>query len=259
MKPGRAFFGVALIWCGLAYAASSCDEAGPGLTGGPSSGPGAGSGASGSTGSGGMPPAPLTREDYCDGIQKYCLEDDLQYENDATCMNVALKIPEGSAQNTTGNTIACRGVYVAQAAADPAANCRAAGPASDQCDTPCNNFCWLAATLCTGEQQQFADTAACRAACEDFAATPYASPTPTGDNFACRMYWLTQAANNPGDHCSKIATESVSPYSGEPVCVDPDPPPDGGMGGGGGGGGDGPGGAGTDGGVDGGDGGPDGG
>jgi hypothetical protein len=248
---------MALFWGAVASASASCDEEGPGLTGATqNSGPGSGAGASGASGAtGGAPPAPVTREDYCDEIQKYCVGDDQQYASDATCMNVALKIPEGSAENPSGNTIACRGVYVAQAAGDPAGNCRAAGPASadDKCGAPCDNFCWLAATLCTDEHEQFADTSACRAACKQFPEVAYASPTETGDNFACRMYWLTQAANDPGQHCSKIGTESINPNSEEPVCVDPEPPPDGGMGGGGGLGGDG----GGDAGLDGGDSGPD--
>jgi hypothetical protein len=263
MKPGRALLGMALFWCALATASSSCDEEGPGLTGSTQTSPsGPGAGASGSSGNtGGAPPAPTTREDYCDQIQIACTGENLQYASDATCMNVALKIPEGNAAAPPGNTIACRGVYVSQAAGDPAGNCRAAGPASDddKCGTLCDNFCWLASTLCTGDDEQWADVTSCRQDCALFAAKPYVSPTETGDNFACRMYWLTQAANDPDGNCKKIALDSEDPYSDEGVCVDPEPPPDGGMGGGGGLGGLGGGGGGGGGPGDGGpgDGGPD--
>lgn len=172
-------------------------------------------------------------EEYCDQITAACTEDNAMYSNDGTCLDVCRELPAGRDGDINGNSLACRAFYLSNVAESPDTNCRYAGPGtSGKCGGSCENFCFLAQRVCTGEQSQWANQATCVQDCQDFQqnADDYVAGA-IGDNFACRLYQVTLAADNPIDHCRNIGNESEA-------CVNE------GTGGGGGGPGPGPGGGG---------------
>jgi hypothetical protein len=76
-------------------------------------------------------------ENYCQLMAKNCTGGDAVYDA-ATCMTKCATIPtNGSANDTSGNTIQCRITQLGLAAADPALNCPHAKTASDLPGGPC--------------------------------------------------------------------------------------------------------------------------
>jgi hypothetical protein len=73
---------------------------------------------------------------------------------------------------------------------------------SDAGPGACAAFCSTMQTTCTGVNVQFADEAACLAACETNNKWPAGTEGATsGDSFACRQYHLGAAATDANTHC----------------------------------------------------------
>lgn len=169
-------------------------------------------------------PAPLTLDcpTYCTEIAKTCTDANAQYTA-APAMNCAAtcaKFAVGTSADTSGDTLGCRLYHIQNITVrnQPAGtHCSHAGPSGGalaltmtgaedaHCGSACANFCAAEAKICTGANQQYADTAACMTACNGFARTPEYSATTTGGNtLACRIYHLTNAAISPDNattHC----------------------------------------------------------
>jgi hypothetical protein len=96
------------------------------------------------------------------------------------------------------DSIACRSQHAMMAATDAGADpaqCQLAGPVSNGgCANPCAAYCDLEMAACPGA---FPDVASCQSDCSRYAVSDYSITATTGDSFACRMYWLTQAASDP--------------------------------------------------------------
>lgn len=226
-----------LVLAGLVI--PSCTDDGPSLGGATTSTTGAGGNGSGASGSGGNGTGGALPNDcgsYCQTIMQTCTDENAMYASDSDCNYVCQNLPAGKVGVTSGNSLACRNYYLkfaVEGTAEPDTvftHCRYAGPGTEgKCGGSCENFCYLAQKVCTGEQQQWPSEEACKTDCAKFSQTGDYSAGAEGNNFACRLYHLTVAANNPLQHCAHIAKDSE-------VCIDP-PEMDGGLGGGGGGGG----------------------
>jgi hypothetical protein len=151
--------------------------------------------------------------DYCSTIMGACTGVNQEYPSLAECLHSCAGLPRTDAVST--NTIACRTTHAGLAVGDPVTHCPHAGPAGDGvCGANCESFCSLAATTCTGANQQFTVGPNCMAACAAYSMTParYTSPggAAGGNTFACRMYHLTLATIDPGTHCPHIAVTSAT-------------------------------------------------
>jgi hypothetical protein len=152
--------------------------------------------------------------DYCNAVQASCTASATeQYTSMQSCLEVCQTLPPGTSGAGSGQSIGCRTTHAGLAMTDPVTHCPHAGPGGDgACGANCDSFCTIAQALCTGNNQQFSSLTACMTECGGFATTPKYSTSATGDNFACRLYHLTQAAIDPNTHCSHIPTSS-------PLCI----------------------------------------
>jgi hypothetical protein len=129
------------------------------------------------------------------------------------------------AGDTSGNTLGCRTYHAAAAAgAGAATHCTHAGPtggdlddgAGGTCGDGCVSFCQIAMVACTGANAQYLGSNGatpfdeCYADCSGFAVLktpPYSTADTATDDFGCRMYHLTVAAEGAtqaGTHCKHI-------------------------------------------------------
>ena len=144
---------------------------------------------------------------YCTAVQANCTAGNADYAtNDAcnlTCMT-ASKWPMGAFGDGM-NTLGCREEFALAAAADPAANCAAAGISGDNaCGTWCNNYCYLALKNCTGNNSLFNDMNSCLAACANIPSDPTMPNAQTGNTLQCRIYHLNNAGGSQqlaNTHC----------------------------------------------------------
>jgi hypothetical protein len=155
--------------------------------------------------------------DYCATIMAACTGANQQYPTTAECLRSCAGLPRTDAVLT--NTVSCRLAHAGFANTPPPSNadahCPHAGPAGDGvCGANCESFCSLAATTCTGGNQQYATIPNCLAACGSFSMVPARYTLPGGaaggDTFACRMYHLTLATIDPVNHCPHIAVISAT-------------------------------------------------
>jgi hypothetical protein len=149
--------------------------------------------------------------DYCSTIMTACQGTNLEYPSAAECLRSCAGLPRVAG---AGNTIGCRTDHANFALTDAVTHCPHAGPAGDGvCGVNCESFCSLAATTCTGTNQQFTVGPDCMTACAGFSMTPPRYTVPGGaaggNTFACRMYHLTLATIDPVTHCPHIAVVSA--------------------------------------------------
>ena len=151
--------------------------------------------------------------DYCDLIEAHCTGGFDQYSDRDSCLSTCEAMPLGDQATHSGHTIMCRTFTAAIAELTPAFNCAKAGPGGDgTCGGNCESFCAMADEICTDDNQAFASIAECMGACTFYNTTPvYDASRTSGDTFACRLYHLTAASNDPRTHCAHIGPTS-------PVC-----------------------------------------
>lgn len=153
---------------------------------------------------------------YCTRLAADCTDANAQIIM-ANCMGTCAAFPPGAATDTSGNTLGCRNYHLQNIEVrnmSAATHCPHAGPvggliggATAVCGaSPCDDFCAEQTKVCGTDANpvtlesmvithRYPDLAACTAACATFTKTPEASPTVTsGNNFACRIYHLTNAA-----------------------------------------------------------------
>jgi hypothetical protein len=171
-------------------------------------------GDSAGSGSGGIDAAvTLNCADYCSKIASACTGANQQFSMPNQCMQTCSHYPVGLASDTTGNTLGCHFYHAGNAVADPNLHCIHAGPSGGgACGASCEDFCALVTEICP---TQYPAVNTCMTTCMGFDATrPYSSTVQSGNNFACRMYHATAAAQNAGVHCPHTAMNSS-------VCVGP--------------------------------------
>lgn len=174
---------------------------------------------------------------YCTHLAADCTGTNAQISM-ANCMGTCAAFPLGTQADMGGqNTLGCRNYHLQNIEVRnmPAAtHCPHTGPvggliasatAATVCGTSaCDDFCAMEAKVCgtdaapvTGVTNRYTDLAACKTACNGFTKTPEASPTvQSGNNFACRIYHLTNAAAqttaaNVDMHCG----HTLSPATGQ--------------------------------------------
>ena len=177
-------------------------------------------------------PTDPTCDAYCDAVTAACTGDNAQYGSKADCMAYCGqqgKLPLGTVDDTSGNTVGCR-TYHATVAAMPgnaAAHCPHAGPSGgDVCGTWCENYCHLATGNCTGGDAIYTSAAECSTACT--ALDPDGAPGATdGDSVQCRIYHLGVAGQGGAaatTHCPHGAPDGggvcVEPGPTDPTCAD---------------------------------------
>jgi hypothetical protein len=157
-----------------------------------------------------------TCADYCTKIQANCTTTNAQYPSADQCLATCATFTVGTGADTTGNTLGCR-VYHAENSAGAGAtlHCPHAGPGGDAINAPntyctkpatgtgdvCDSFCNIEIGVCgslaapkTGITARYQDLAACKTACAGFEKTTLYSVGAVGNNLACRLYHVTNAA-----------------------------------------------------------------
>jgi hypothetical protein len=195
-----------------------CDDDEPpaGTLGGESAGSGQGGGtAAASVGAGGLyeEPGPVgSCSELCNEVTGRCSGDNAQYGSAAACEAVCATYPEGMADDMHGNTRGCRLSYAELASSDPATHCVHAGPVGtpavnigemSYCGGACENFCALAAEVCSSTYASVSD---CLIECDAFEFTEAYSPT-AATGYSCRMAELTEAALDSA-RCANIVASS---------------------------------------------------
>jgi hypothetical protein len=131
----------------------------------------------------------------------------------ANCMGTCAAYTPGTQADTSGNTLGCRNYHLQNIEVrnmSPDVHCPHTGPvgglianATATCGTsPCDDFCDMDVKVCgttaapiTGVTNHYADRISCMTACTAFDKTiPYSPTVTSGNNFACRIYHLTNAA-----------------------------------------------------------------
>jgi hypothetical protein len=157
---------------------------------------------------------------YCAKIATTCTAgngdggDHSQYASTSACMSYCTTNagwPAGTANATSGNTIACRLYHAGAAASDPTTHCPHAGPSGgDVCGSWCENYCQLMAKNCTGANAVY-DAATCMTKCATIPTNGQPNDT-TGNTVQCRIYHLGVAGTDAASatlHCphSKTAAD----------------------------------------------------
>lgn len=153
-------------------------------------------------------PTALDCKSYCETITGNCTSANAQYASLQQCQSTCVAFTVGDESDRDGNTLGCRVYHADAAASDPGMHCTHAGPGgAGQCGSNCEGFCAVAASACAGT---FADAAACMSACAGYdPGEPYDAGDKAGDSFACRMYHLTVATEDPVGHCPHILPDSL--------------------------------------------------
>ena len=164
---------------------------------------------------------------YCKAVTDNCGGGNAQYASEKDCLaycGAGAKLPLGTLDDTSGNTVGCRQHFAELAGAgDAAVHCPKAGPSgANVCGTWCGVYCHLAQANCTDANALYGSDVQCLTACGGFDTS--GSPGDTdGDSAQCRIYHLGVAgdatAGGPAVHCPHGAVD------GGGVCVDAPGPP----------------------------------
>lgn len=164
-----------------------------------------------------LPGAEVPCDIYCNLVMTACTDEHAVYESEEQCMSVCEVLPPGTAEDQTGDTVACRRYHSYNSLPAPAAHCLHAGPTGDgHCGTEnCTSYCLIAQAACGTEfdtvfGSQSADGGAlgsCVSECmtldgagrdeSNFSITPEAR----GDTVGCRTLHAMRALED-ADECS---------------------------------------------------------
>lgn len=182
-------------------------------------------------------PLALDCTTYCTHLAADCTGANAQLSM-TNCMGTCAAFPPGTQADMSGNTLGCRNYHLQNIEVrnmSAAVHCPHTGPvggliadptAATVCGTSaCDDFCAMEAKVCgtdanpvAGVTNRYATTAACMTACAGFAKTPEASPNVvSGDNFACRIYHLTNAAAGAAPGADAHCGHTLSPATG--ACI----------------------------------------
>jgi hypothetical protein len=162
-------------------------------------------------------------DSFCHLEMTECTGENQQYESDAQCHDVCNALTKGTADDQTGNTVACRKYHSYNALLDPDTHCSHTGPGGeghcgatttpDSGDTGnCDSYCMLLAAACKSDfDTAFTDQAACALACTQVqGAAPNSgySIAATGNNLQCRLLHVSRALS---DSTECAAAEGAAP------------------------------------------------
>jgi len=151
---------------------------------------------------------------FCTTLTANCTAGNAQFATEGACNTYCRTArttdPDfwsaGTAGATSGDSLACRTYHAGQAATiDPlfkSAHCKHAGPTGGSaCGSLCENYCALAASLCTGGNV-IPFTAGCATDCLGFAPDG-ANDAISGDSVQCRInhFGLIVAGGSAATHC----------------------------------------------------------
>ncbi len=222
--PDRIFV-VAIV--ALAASSAACGSSSGDGSGGAGGGEaGQGGAATTSQGTGGDAPE-LTCDYYCSKIMTGCVDGNQQYPSEESCQVACETYPPGTLADKRGDTLGCRIYQLGFLRLSADTKCAHGGPSGGDlhggidgiCGDGCQAFCTLEEAVCTGANQQYADSEACLAACNAFPGPESSNDFDVGDQaedtFNCRLYHLTAATSDPAVHCphTKVA-ETGDPCTG---------------------------------------------
>jgi len=129
------------------------------------------------------------------------------------CAGFCSPMPPGNITDVSGDTVDCR-IYHANNAniTGDATHCLHATPSGGGvCGTPCNVYCGLALSVCTGSLALYNSTATCQTACAGLNATGLPGAV-SGDTLQCRIYHLgaASATGNTSYHCPHGGVNSAT-------------------------------------------------
>ena len=146
----------------------------------------------------------LSCASYCDTAMAACTGAHQLYASNEVCLAVCAKLPLGTVDDATGNTVGCRLTH-AKKAADLGPdgvddNCPGAGPGGGGvCGSDCEGYCALMPSICP---DVFEDQPSCLTACEGVPSVGfYSILAPNEDSIQCRLYHLTSASLD-NTHCA---------------------------------------------------------
>ena len=186
-------------------------------------------------------PLALDCNTYCTHLAADCTGTNAQISM-ANCMGTCAAFPLGTQADQSGNTLGCRNYHLQNIEVRnmPATlHCPHTGPVGGLIADPsmatvcgtsaCDDWCAMQTKVCgtdaapvtvagTVITNRYTDLAACKAACTGFTKTPEANTTvQSGNNFACRIYHLTNAAAqttaaNVNAHCGHtLVSKTTAP------------------------------------------------
>jgi hypothetical protein len=147
-------------------------------------------------------------DSFCHLEMTECAGDQQQYESLAQCKDVCNALDPGTADDESGNTVACRKYHSYNALLDPVTHCSHTGPGGEgHCgsnalpDTGstgnCESYCTLLSKACKSDfDATFKDAASCAAACaklDGAAPNSHYSIAASGDNVQCRLLHVSRA------------------------------------------------------------------
>ncbi|HEY1956937.1 MAG TPA: hypothetical protein VGH28_15055 [Polyangiaceae bacterium] len=161
---------------------------------------------------------PLDCDAYCNTITTLCTGGNTQFIDKATCLAVCATIPnDAGADASSGNSLACRGHFLALAATDAGGNCAHAGAYGfGACGSICEDFCAIYGHPCDVDAG-WGGESACVTECGTIPGAtdptgPWTDAGPDDDNpdMPCREFWLESAFGDAG----ACDTSSQFPFSG---------------------------------------------
>lgn len=151
----------------------------------------------------------------CRQITQICTGTNEQFDSQGQCVSLMKNITAGTIGDTDTASAWCRSYHVQAAQADAAGHCAHTGPSGgpDACGDWCDFYCQSILSICVPgtANEQYADDAACQAACGGFATTGTMGDAD-GNTLQCRLYHLGVAAGSATDataHCPHAGQAST--------------------------------------------------
>jgi hypothetical protein len=179
-----------------------------GVPSGGAGGDGSGGDTSGGGGEGGGLVASCRT--YCEEVAANCVLKNKQYTSIDTCMGVCAVLPPGSADDPSGNTLACRydNALKAKMTGEPDVHCPRAGPGGeDTCGPNCSGYCAAMLAICPGYFDTYEE---CEEPCAELDDEPGFNVSPanqSGPTVDCRLYHVSAATIGQEEHCPHAAGE----------------------------------------------------
>ena len=145
--------------------------------------------------------------DFCHLETTECQGEHQQYESLEQCLAVCDALDKGTAEDQTGNSVACRKYHSYNALLDPITHCSHTGPGGEgHCGASaapetgstgnCQSYCTLLAHACPSA---FVDETSCELACtklEGAGPNSNYSTAASGDNVQCRLLHVSRALSD---------------------------------------------------------------
>lgn len=157
--------------------------------------------------------SPVPCDVYCNLVMTACTGEFAMYESERQCLDVCEILPGGTAEDETGDTVACRRYHSYNALAAPAAHCLHAGPTGDgHCGSEnCTAYCRIAEAACGDEFARAYSSdgtdggasSSCVSECLELDGagadeSDYSlSPVSRGDTVGCRTVYAIRAIEDP--------------------------------------------------------------